>query len=446
MSKNYGLDLSREVHDRSPKDWILGATSYACLAEIPLKERDRHLPDGEAQKGKEDFMDCVTRGYLNILETKFNFLAKNGLINEHIVFLQNYSYFNKDGEFEVSDRFIDVKSGTTRKGNSMKAPADAIHRYGVIPKSMLPANTKMTWDDYHNPKAITKEMEDLGKEFLSRFNINYERVYEPQYSSLLPVDMLNVAGYAWIKKGDEYVAPQGLPPNHAFMMYNKPDYIIFDNYTDKKRYIKKLSPDYDFLDYGYRIFISFNTNMKLVDSIKEIIRAVFKLIADLFKTLTPKEQEEIINQVNINLEKIKTPMYEQLSNKEKLLALAKQSFETDISPQNKAPQELSCAEGVSELLNAIVGKFPIQISTAELKKQMDNDNRFWRVINPKMGQIIVSPRTNTTAGHAGIFISDTQIASNDSRDGKFRVNYTWDSWVKEFKTRRGLRIFLYEMV
>jgi len=444
--KNFGLDLDREIQEQSPKDWVLGATSYACLADIPLTERDKYLPDGEVQKGKEDFMDCVTRGYHNILETKFNFLAKSGLINEHIVFLQNYGYFNKDGEFEVSDRFTAIKSGTTRTGNSMKAPIDAIRKFGLIPKKLLPANSKMTWEEYHDPKAITKEMEDLGKEFLKRFNINYEKVYKQQYTSILPVDMVNVAGYAWVKDGSEYVSTPEMPPNHAFMLYNKPDYIIFDNYIDNKKYIKKLSSNYSFMEYGYRVFISLNSNVSLVESIKEIIRAVFKLIGDLFKNLLPEEKEAIINQVNINLEKIKTPMYEKLSNTDKLIALAKQSYETDISPKNKAPQEVSCSEGISELLNAILGNFPIQVSTLELKKQMDSDNRFNKVLEPCKGQIIISPRTNTTNGHVGLFVNDTEIASNDSRDGKFRVNYTWSSWVKEFKTKRGLRIFLFEVV
>mgnify|MGYP001580655741 FL=1 len=76
MQKNYGLNLSKEKAEQSDADWKFGSIQ-SCLALIHEEERFDYLPKGELQKGVEDFMDCATRGPLNILETKFNWLIQN---------------------------------------------------------------------------------------------------------------------------------------------------------------------------------------------------------------------------------------------------------------------------------------------------------------------------------------------------------------------------------
>ena len=73
--RNYGLDIEKEKSEQSEKDWIFGATQLTCIAEnIPEQERGKYLPQGEVQRGKEDMMDCATRGLLNILAAKLNWL------------------------------------------------------------------------------------------------------------------------------------------------------------------------------------------------------------------------------------------------------------------------------------------------------------------------------------------------------------------------------------
>jgi len=37
-----------------------------------------------------------------------------------------------------------------------------------------------------------------------------------------------------------------------------------------------------------------------------------------------------------------------------------------------------------------------------------------------------------------------KIISNDSKTGKMEINYTLDSWIKEMRYKRGLRIFFWE--
>jgi len=260
-TKNYGLDWQLEISQQSSSDWIFGATSPICLAErIPEAERENYLPKGEIQKGKEDFMDCATRGPINILETKFNYLYRNGRLNDRAVrFLEDNKYVNEAGEIEFSDAFIAILSGTTKNGNSMKAPLEAIRIYGLTPKTALPAEKWMTWDDYHKPDRITPEIEDLGLKFLKHFGINYERVYESNLDRLLDRDIIDLAGYAWPKPIAGEYPKSDEQPNHVFVGLRKPRTYIFDNYLDEEvagDFIKKLAPDYDFIDYGYRVIIS----------------------------------------------------------------------------------------------------------------------------------------------------------------------------------------------
>jgi len=74
--KYSNFDLERERAEQNGTEFIFGALSEPCLAYIPESERETYLPQGELQKGIEDFMDCATRSPLNILETKFNWLIR----------------------------------------------------------------------------------------------------------------------------------------------------------------------------------------------------------------------------------------------------------------------------------------------------------------------------------------------------------------------------------
>lgn len=256
---NYGLDLSKEKQDRQPEDWVFGAASQVCIAEIPEEERIKYLPKGEIQRGAEDTMDCVSRAFNNTLETKFNWLVRNEILSgANINWLDDNGYITPNG-VEFSDAFIAILSGTTRNGNSMKAPVHAIHEHGLIPKSRLPLKPDMTFDEYHDPVRITEELKTLGKEFLKRFTINYEIVKEDRYDTALSENILNVAAFAWPSPVDGIYPRSDDSPNHAFIIFDGV-WRIFDNYIDDvdMDFIKILAPDYNFLDYGYRVFIKEN--------------------------------------------------------------------------------------------------------------------------------------------------------------------------------------------
>lgn len=256
---NTGLDLKREQDEQDGTEYKFGATSTPCIADIPVPERLQYLPRGELQKGAEDFQDCVTRGYLNILETKFNYLYQTGKMKPgNKTWLEDNGYIQGE-RVTFSDRFIAMKSGTTRQGNSMKAPVQAVHEHGLIPKALLPAKADMTFDQYHNKAEITAEMEELGQQFLRRFPVAYDQVYLNDMEIALKSDMLNLAGYAWPTPiNGEYPAQPSLPLNHAFMGFGLPKTYIFDNYLDNGvagDWVKKLADNYVFFSYGYRVYI-----------------------------------------------------------------------------------------------------------------------------------------------------------------------------------------------
>ena len=161
-----------------------------------------------------------------------------------------------------------INSQTTRQGNSLKAPLEAVRKQGLIPKSLLPANSDMTWDQYHNLESITDLMRKLGAEFTTRFFINYEKVYEKDYTKLLRQDMLDVAGFAWPEPVNGEYPRIDMTPNHAFVAIKNAAYFIFDNYLDQDGdWIKKLASDYDLLDYGYRLSV----NQKPITPIKPFL-------------------------------------------------------------------------------------------------------------------------------------------------------------------------------
>lgn len=282
---NYGLNLELERQHRSDTDWVFGALSPDCIADIPEDERVNYLPKGEVQRGTEDMMDCGTRGPVNILETKFNWLYRNNKISpENKKWLEDSGYVI-DGSVVFSDAFIAIKSGTTREGNSMKAPLLAIHDYGLVPKHKLPLESWMGFNDYHDPKRITPSINELGLEFKNRFPIFFEIVYRAHFSELYKDDLLVLAGYAWPTPIDDEYPRVDLPANHIFVGIKKPEHTIFDNYIDSVDgdFIKKLAKDYDLLDYGYRVFVTENKTPEATTSIGDVILNFFERIIALFK-------------------------------------------------------------------------------------------------------------------------------------------------------------------
>jgi len=261
---NYGFNLEKEIADRSDEDHIFGSDAIPSLAEgIDYK---KYLPKGELQNIGEEKMDCASRSPLNILETKFNYLIIEKIISkENISWLRENKYFRVEQDFmgiEFSDAYIAIKSGTTQQGNSLKAPMQAIHEFGLVPKSLLPQVN--SFYDYHNPLRITSQIDKLGLEFKERFPIRYDIVYAEDYPSFIKKVMLATGGYAWGQIKDGIYQRNEYQFNHAFAIFPPTQYEAFDNYIDQVDgdFIKRLAQDYRLLPYSYRMILNENKTPK----------------------------------------------------------------------------------------------------------------------------------------------------------------------------------------
>ncbi len=98
-------------------------------------------------------------------------------------------------------------------------------------------------------------------------------------------------------------------------------------------------------------------------------------------------------------------------------------------------KSLGCATTINTLSERAIGR-PIGGGAStywmydDLKK---NKERFKEIKEPIRGELIISPTGMGNAkkisnGHVGIILDNEEIASNDSKTGIFRKNYTIQSW------------------
>jgi len=261
MAKNYGLDLEREEQEQDGTEKLAGAIPI-CLAvdfdKLSFEEQKRYFPMGEVQRSdKGDMQDCASRDKNNRLESKMNFLIRNDFFTPlQLNFLQQY--LNEKGEFESSDAWIAMNSNTTKAGNSLKAPALALHKKGPIPKKILPLESWMTWEDYHNKDRLTDEMTEIGLKFMEIIGeIFFGKEYDFDQKRGLCTGL-----YAWGRYDENGVYQRTENPfTHAVYLPASDDPKVLkqalDNYRDSfdGNFIKDLAPDYKLYKYGYDIVI-----------------------------------------------------------------------------------------------------------------------------------------------------------------------------------------------
>lgn len=240
----------KERDEQDGSEWIFGAIP-TDLAQVPLEQRMVYLPTGVLQfNNVMDSNGCASRGPLNILETKLDYFYDHGMHEAIKKWFDDHGY-RVNGKFALCDAFIEILSGTTPTGNSLKAPLDAIRKYGAIPASLIPLNNDMSWEVYMNPKRVTQAHLDLGAQFLRRITINYEKVPLDQFHEATTADSLDVALKAWsVPVNGVYPRIEGTFTHATDRISNEID--VFDTYEP---FIKRLTPDYRFFEWGYSISI-----------------------------------------------------------------------------------------------------------------------------------------------------------------------------------------------
>lgn len=291
---NNGLRLDLEAAEQDGSEKVFGALSQPGIANIPAEQREMYLPGGEKQYATEDSQSCVSFAICNALEMQFTWLVKNNKLSApNLTWLQENGYITPEGRAEFSDRWIAIKSNTTKTGNSLIAPLRAVREFGMIPDSLFPAPTDFTFDQYHDKTKLTQKMSEMGKGFKERFEVNYEQVKSSHMAEALKDDPLVVAAYGWPFPENGVYPPSDYPFNHAFILYALPKFQAFDQYLDEGRegdFTKNLSPNYIFYQHGYRLFIS-KENISPTDSITlSLWQQLLNLLLELEKWLKENPQ------------------------------------------------------------------------------------------------------------------------------------------------------------
>lgn len=149
-----------------------------------------------------------------------------------------------------------------------------------------------------------------------------------------------------------------------------------------------------------------------------------------------------------------TPMLTPTPTKtpEQLYEFAHSFLDTDPTPHSDVDNEVACVDTLSTILNEFFSpdqSFPHLISTVALYGHLREDTRFVGTLDLTPGNVILSVTGTGNGtienGHCGILGENGTIMSNDSRDGKWRTNYSVQSWVERYRTQGGMKVRVFSL-
>lgn len=257
---NY-IPKDKDVIFSEEKERVLG-NSRPVIKEN--SQWEDFTPTGEAQKRNgHETMSCTSQSSANAIETLlnfYNFLVNNDDADEEtqeIVKIFKYFGLFKNGECNVSDRYIAKLSGTSRRGNTFKNVWDAIRHYGLVPEDRWPWVDG--WRNYYSPVPFgTREQ---GKKLLEFVEFNYEFISPLKQIKSLKRGVPTTAVYAWNGQNEDgSYYPVAYPLNHATCrvgFIDNKNHKIFDSYPD---FHKLTTWDFRF---GWGVLFSIHLKKKL---------------------------------------------------------------------------------------------------------------------------------------------------------------------------------------
>lgn len=220
----------------------------------------------ENQKwGLWDSNSCWCLSAVNSAEDQLELLNTDGKFSpEAMDFFTKNGYIDSDGDFSLSERYLEILSGHGDNGANQMDAWVLMQKYGCIPRSMLTYtqerasqwSSKSTFNtDYFDTNAITSDMLALGQQFLKYVNISRQWIGKNWYTP--DKELLRAAlkqaplcigvpvpqeVYKWNSTFVQYDG--GKSAQHAIELYDidaQGNYMIFDQYLEN---LKVLSSDY----------------------------------------------------------------------------------------------------------------------------------------------------------------------------------------------------------
>lgn len=138
-----------------------------------------------------------------------------------------------------------------------------------------------------------------------------------------------------------------------------------------------------------------------------------------------------------------------------LYEVARASVGKEMSPLDKAPDDLACVESWEQVIyKAFNEGTGSGLSTIRAKVVLDNSRKFVKVRSPKKGDTILSPTQGKNIGHIGLVGSgetemcDTSIPiySNNSNTSFWNKHQTLEGWKNYYKEEKKLPIYFYRRI
>jgi len=249
---------------RGEFDWQAGGQS-SVIREVLMDDKDwkKIELDHEIQFNYDNLYDtlfCVTYSSLKSVAKLLTLLENLGRFTPtQLVILNKYK---KNGKYNFSERFTGTLGETTNQGAYQYKIAQAIRNYGLIPQDMF--SLADNFNDNIDPKFITQEMYDCGKELLDIIAINYEWVNNIDYLQYSPIPL--IVRFANYEKPEDILAPEGALNHQVLGVLATPEFTEVDD-TYQQRF-KRYKPEFTHNFMAFYITIN-NKSMDVAKFIKE---------------------------------------------------------------------------------------------------------------------------------------------------------------------------------
>lgn len=167
------------------KGWFISPIQYEdCLGSGKWSDYFGHYQN--QRWGEWDSNSCWCLSAVNCAEDQLEWLWKNGMFSQEAKnFFTKNGYIDSDGDFSLSERYLEVLGNNLDNGGTADEAWQLIQKYGCIPRMLLnysleqaqQHSSKQSFNvDYFSPSNVTYGMRIMGQEFLKHVNICYQSI------------------------------------------------------------------------------------------------------------------------------------------------------------------------------------------------------------------------------------------------------------------------------